>query len=201
MSSANDLIQKLAQPVDEHAFFAKDVYGLIEQDPRAALSVLEHAEAKNLSPSHIHTARIHANIALRDAQAAWKAFHGYLDACRAAGGFEARPPFESLKLFFEEVNERQWAIEVREVAALECGHMLSKVIGETDHDELHQVSSELDGQLAATADGADTARKCALKACVLQKLGRKAEALKFWKKATEAEPEVAEFWRTNSLLA
>jgi hypothetical protein len=202
MPRANDLIQKLSQPVDEHAFFTKDVYGLIENDPREALTVLEHAEAKKLSTPHILTARIHAHIALRDAQGAWNAFHGYLNACRAAGGFEAEPPFESLRLFFEEVNERQWAIEVREIAAMECGQLLGRVLGEPDPTELMDVNAQLDAAMVGpVTDQAEVARTCALKACVLQKLGQKAEALKFWKKAKDAEPEVAEFWRTNSLLA
>lgn len=198
----HQLIEKLSQPLhDEHAFFAKDVGGLLEVDPRGALTVLEHAEAAKLSTPRILTARIHAHIALRDASQAWSAFQGYLAACRAAGGFDAEPPFESLKLFFEEVNERAWAVEVRETAAMECGQLLSRVIGEAEQSELQQVSATLDEQLAASADQADVARKCALKACVLTKLGQGAEALKFWKKAKEAEPEVADFWKSNSLLA
>lgn len=202
MSTPAHLIQKLQQPVaDEASFFRSEVYGLIETDPRGALTVLEHAEQKRLSLAHILTARIHAFIALREADGAWQAFQSYLGACRAAGGFDAEPPFESLKLFFEEVNERRWALEVHEVARMECGQMLSRVLDADDHGELKQVSVELDVQIGAQTDQAEVARSCALKACVLQKLGQKAEALKFWKKAKEAAPEVADFWQSNSLLA
>lgn len=203
MSSPAHLIEKLKQPVsDEASFFRTDVYGLIETDPRGALHVLEHAEQAKLSTPHILTARIHAFIALREVDGAWSTFQSYLSACRAAGGFDAEPPFESLKLFFEEVNERQRAIEVHEIAAMECDQMLSRVLGEESTHELTVVSAELDVQIVEEAgDQKEVARKCALKACVLSKLGQKAEALKFWKKAKEAAPEVADFWQSNSLLA
>jgi hypothetical protein len=85
---------------------------------------------------------------------------------------------------------------------MECSELLSRVWGD-DPMELQAVSATLDQQLetAPPSDQAQVARTCALKACVLQKLGKKAEALRFWKRATDAAPDVAEFWRTNSLLA
>lgn len=197
----SNLMLQLDSNPDEASFFSA-VFPLINDDPRGVLSVLEAAEAKKLSTPRILTARILAHIALREPQPAYQTYKSYLDACRAAGGFDQEPPFDSLHLFFDEVNERAWATEVREVAAMECEEFLGKVISK-DHAELTEVSVQLDVQLETIAadDTEQVARKCALKACVLQKLGKKAEALKFWGKAKEASPEIADFWKANSLLA
>jgi hypothetical protein len=172
----------------------------LETDPRAVLEALVKGEV-NVPHHRALTARILAHIALRETQAAFDAFRAYLGACRAAGGFGVEPPFDALELFFEEMNERAWANEVREVAAMECGQLLGRVIA-GDPTELNQVSAQLDQQLEKSGEsGAEVARTCSLKACVLTKLGKKAEALKFWSRAKKAAPEVAEFWSTNSLLA
>ncbi|MBK7857090.1 MAG: hypothetical protein IPJ65_00440 [Archangiaceae bacterium] len=201
--NAETLIQKLAHNPDEAVFFDRELPQLLEEDPRAALRVLEHAEKSSLSLPRVLTARILALIALREAKAAFDAYRGYLEACRAAGGFNLEPPLDALELFFEQVNERAWATEVREVAAMECNEIFNRILGtEVPHEELHSVSITLDVQLeSASETGAEVARACALKACVLTKLGQKTEALKFWKKAKAAAPDVAEFWSTNSLLA
>ena len=191
----------MQDPLDDDAFFA-GVNRLIDDDPRAALKALAAAHAAKRSTPRVLTARIHAYIALRETEGAWATYRTYLNACREAGGFDAEPPLDSLRLYFEEVNERAKAAEVREIAAMECSELLARVWGD-DPMELAAVSSTLDDQLEAApaADQAQVARTCALKACVLTKLGKTAEALKFWGRAKEAAPDVAEFWRSNSLLA
>jgi hypothetical protein len=186
---------------DESRFFSHDVPSLLDQDPRAALELLDAAEQHSLPKHRILTARILAFIALREARGAYDSYRSYLDACRAAGGFGVEPPFDALRLFFEDVNERAWAAEVREVAAMECNELFNRVLT-GERAELTEVSATLDTQLeTAPETGPQVARTCALKACVLSKLGQKAEALKFWKRAKDAAPDVAEFWKQNSLLA
>jgi hypothetical protein len=196
------LMQQLQQPVDEETFFGRHLPVLLENDPRAALTVLEHAERAKLSPPRVLTARIFAFIALREVKATYDTYRGYLEACRAAGGFGIEPPFQALELFFDQVNERGWAAEVHEIAAMGCNELFDRVVNSTEKAELHEVSVTLDTQLeTAPASGPEVARACALKACVLTRLGQKTEALKFWKRAKAAAPEVADFWASNSLLA
>jgi hypothetical protein len=164
--------------------------------------VLDAAERGKLSLPRVLTARILAFIALQEAKPAYDAYRSYLSACRAAGGFGVEPPFEALELFFEQVNEHAWVAEVREIAAMGCNELFTRVVASTENVQLKEVSATLDTQLAAApATGPEVARTCALKACVLSRLGQKAEALKFWKRAKAAAPDVAEFWSTNSLLA
>ena len=200
--STESLIEKLQNPVDETLFFDHELPGLLESDPRGVLAVLEAAERAKLSPPRVLTARILAHIALHEAKPAFDTYRGYLEACRAAGGFGVEPPLEALQVFFEQVNERAWATEVREVAAMECNEVFNRILSGAPREELQVVSVTLDTPLQTAAEtGAEVARACALKACVLTRLGQKAEALKFWKRAKAAAPDVAEFWSTNSLLA
>jgi len=201
MTAHSHLLTQLEGEVHEPTFFDA-LHRLLDDDPRGVLHVLDHPAASKLSPPPALTARILAHIALREVEGTWKAYRGYLNACRAAGGFGVDPPLDALRLFFEETNEHAKAAEVREIAAMECTELLGRVWGD-DPMELKAASVTLDERLEAApvADKAEVARTCALKACVLTKLGQKAEALKFWKKADEAAPDVAEFWRQNSLLA
>lgn len=202
MPAHSHLLKQLEGELHEPSFFDA-LHRMLDDDPRSVLVVLDHpAAASRLPVPRALNARILAHIALRETEATWRAYRAYLAACRAAGGFDVDPPLDALRLFFEEMNEHARAAEVREIAAMECTELLGRVWGD-DPMELKAASETLDQRLeeAPPVDPAEVARTCALKACVLQKLGEKAEALKFWKRADEAAPEVAEFWRQNSLLA
>ncbi len=201
MSGHAHLLKQLEGDVHEPTFF-EALHRMLDDDPRCVLTVLDHPSASKLATPPALTARILAHIGLHEVEGAWKTYRAYLNACRAAGGFDAEPPLDALRLFFEEMNEHAKAAEVREIAAMECTELLGRVWGD-DPMELKAANVTLDQRLeeAPSTDHAEVARTCALKACVLTKLGQKAEALKFWKRAEVAAPDVAEFWRQNSLLA
>ena len=90
----------------------------------------------------------------------------------------------------------------REVAAMECDELFNRALATDAKEELNAVNATLDVQLSTAPEtGPQVARTCAVKAFVLGKLGLRTEALKFWKRARQAAPDVAEFWSTNNLLA
>ncbi|MBK7864509.1 MAG: hypothetical protein IPJ65_39095 [Archangiaceae bacterium] len=164
--------------------------------------MLEHAEKSSLSLPRVLTARILALIALREAKAAFDAYRAYLEACRAAGGFNLRPPLDALELFFE-TGERA-RLGDRGARGRRDG-VQRNLQPHSRHRgaarKLHSVSITLDVQLESASGPGPRSRAPALKACVLTKLGQKTEALKFWKKAKGRRARRRRVLSTNSLLA
>lgn len=222
------LLQKLKKPVDEADFLNEDVFRLMQSDPRGALTVLEAAEEAKLDLAAILELRVECYVELGEAQHARTNFDRYLEAAKAAGRFY-NPPFRALANFFDEVKKKAWAAEVREVEAMTETYFLERSFG-ADKAELKDIladiaqtirgnseEEDLKGWMSTglsevearrrtaanpstPAQGDDLARLCVMQACCFERLGKKADATKAWKRAAKANPKLTNFWKGHSLL-
>lgn len=195
---ARRLILKLKRPVNEGTFFGNSVAQLMKSDPAAALTVLDAAEAAQLSRTRIFALRARTHALLGDVEQTHASFTRYLDACRAVRGFY-NPPFGDLIAFFTKKKQKALAGEVAEVEAMLGTHFLERLLN-ADDDELVELADTLKDR-ATTESGEKRARLCVLEACALARLGKKAPATRAWTAAKAANAEVAAFWKGHPLLA